>query len=92
MRPTRNAMLTLGAVMRDGVPIAEVREGIAENTSDFRVMQWRGFDPGEKRRFSRCSRVPCRVGTPCENHMREAAWWWFEWARRKQLAASAEPE
>jgi hypothetical protein len=79
---------TLGAVMREDGPHAEVREGQARRRrSDFRVMAWHAFGAGERRRFDGCSRRACRVGAACENHKLRAAHWWYEWQRREDRSA-----
>lgn len=73
---------TLGVVMRDGVPTAEVREGQVDDGPDFRVMQWQVMG-GRLWRLSGCSRkAPCNLENACANHQRDAPWWWFEWKRR----------
>jgi hypothetical protein len=78
---------TLGAVMREDGPHAEVREGRADDAPDYRVMAWHGFDAGERRRFEGCSRKACKVGAACENHELRAAHWWYEWQRRADRQA-----
>lgn len=83
-------MWTLGTVMKEDGPHAEVRENWHNDTSDFRVLIWHRFASGERKRFSGCSRKPCRVGAPCENHEQKAAYWWFEWQRREDLQARRE--